>query len=274
MPPRVKNLSNYRNSQLASREAGLNGYDTALLLNAAGRVTEAPSACVFLVRDGVVSTPDLASGILESITRDAVITLCRDELGLAVQERAVDRTELYLADEVFLTGNAVEIQPLVAVDRLPIGAGVSGPVATRLGRLLHDIARGGVPQYARWVTRVDRPRARATEAPGGDGRVGCCRARGGRRRNGKGRHRAMIDRATLDLRLAEHERRVARAERYGAEPGAGSRRGPWRASVAGRCVALARRLDPASAPRAGTSPQCRRIANVSLARIVGQRVVR
>ena len=155
MPPRVKNLSNYRNSQLASREAGLNGYDTALLLNAAGRVTEAPSACVFLVRDGMVITPDLASGILESITRDAVITLCRDELGLAVQERAVDRTELYLADEVFLTGNAVEIQPLVAIDRLAIGAGAIGPVATSLDRLLHDIARGGVPKYERWVTRVD-----------------------------------------------------------------------------------------------------------------------
>jgi branched-chain amino acid aminotransferase len=156
MPPRVKNLSNYRNSQLASREARLNGYDTALLLNAAGRVTEAPSACVFLVRDGVVITPDLTSGILESITRDALITLCRNELGLEVQERMVDRTELYLADEVFLTGNAVEVQPLVAIDRLPIAAGGIGPVTGRLSQLLHDIARGDVPAYASWLTRADR----------------------------------------------------------------------------------------------------------------------
>jgi len=156
MPPRVKNLSNYRNSQLASREARLNGYDTALLLNGAGRVTEAPSACVFLVRDGVVITPDLTSGILESITRDALITLCRDVLGLEVQERAVDRTELYLADEVFLTGNAVEVQPIVAIDRLAIGGGGIGPVTGQLIRLLHDIARGDLPAYATWLTRADR----------------------------------------------------------------------------------------------------------------------
>ncbi|HEY8600608.1 MAG TPA: aminotransferase class IV [Thermomicrobiales bacterium] len=170
MPPRVKNLSNYRNSQLASREARLNGYDTALLLNGAGRVTEAPSACVFLVRDGVVITPDLASGILESITRDALITLCRDELGLAVQERAVDRTELYLADEVFLTGNAVEIQPLVAIDRLPIAAGGIGPVTARLGQLLRDIVRGDLPRYDRWITLADN-HALAAGADAGVGTI-------------------------------------------------------------------------------------------------------
>lgn len=155
MPPRVKNLSNYRNSQLASREARLNGYDTALLLNGAGRVTEAPSACVFLVRDGVVITPDLTSGILESITRDAMITLCRDVLGVEVQERMVDRTELYIADEVFLTGNAVEVLPLTAIDRLTIATGGIGPVTAQLIRLLHDIARGAVPAYASWLTRAD-----------------------------------------------------------------------------------------------------------------------
>lgn len=154
MPPRVKNLSNYRNSQLAYRDARLSGYDAAILLNSDGHVAEGPSACVFLVRDSVVITPDLTSGILESITRDAMIALCREALGLRVEERIVDRTELYVADEVFLTGNAAEVMPITAVDRQMIGGGGIGTVTERLIRLLHDIARGIVPEYASWRTSV------------------------------------------------------------------------------------------------------------------------
>lgn len=154
MPPRVKNLSNYRNSKLASREAQRDGYGTAILLNGAGHVTEAPSACVFLVRDGLVVTPDLTSGILESITRDAIITLCREALRLPVSERAVDRTELYIADEVFCVGNAAEVTPLRAIDGHEINAGEAGPVTQQLRRLLHDVARGIAPDYAAWRTPV------------------------------------------------------------------------------------------------------------------------
>lgn len=156
MPPRVKNLSNYRNSRLASREARRDGYDTAILLNGAGHVAEAPSACVFLVRDGAVMTPDLTSGILESITRDALITLCREALGLEVRERVVDRTELYIADELFLVGNAAEVTPLRAIDGHAVAGGGIGSVAAQLGRLLHDVARGLVDAYDAWRTPVAR----------------------------------------------------------------------------------------------------------------------
>lgn len=154
MPPRVKNLSNYRNSRLASREAHRDGYDTALLLNGAGHVAEGPAACIFLVRDGLVVTPNLASGILESITRDAIITLCREALGLDVHERVVDRTEVYVADEVCFVGNAVEVTAITAVDGHLIGDGTAGPVTRQLERLLHDVARGVDDAYAGWRTAV------------------------------------------------------------------------------------------------------------------------
>lgn len=154
MPPRVKNLSNYRNSKLASREARRNGCDTAILLNAAGQVAEGPAACVVLVRDGAIVTPDLTSGILESVTRDAVLRLARESLGLEVRERPVDRSELYVADEVFFVGNAVEVTPLAAIDGLVVGDGAPGPVTRRLAGLLHDVARGTSADYAEWRAAV------------------------------------------------------------------------------------------------------------------------
>jgi branched-chain amino acid aminotransferase len=154
MPPRVKNLSNYRNGRLAAREARRHGCDAAILLNAAGHVAEGPGACVVLVRDGIVVTPDLSSGILESITRDAILTLAREALGLEVRERVVDRTELYLADEAFFVGNAAEAAPIVAVDGHAVGAGTPGPISQRLAALLHDVARGISPAYAHWRTPV------------------------------------------------------------------------------------------------------------------------
>ena len=154
MPPRVKNLSNYRNSRLASREAHRDGYDAAILLNGAGHVAEGPNACVFLVRDGRVVTPDLTSGILESITRDAIITLCRESLDLEIQERVTDRTELYVADEVFFVGNAAEVTPIRAIDGFAINDGQPGPVTRQLERLLHDVARGLMDTYDAWRTPV------------------------------------------------------------------------------------------------------------------------
>lgn len=154
MPPRVKNLSNYRNSRLAHREARRHGCDTAILLNAAGYVAEGPAACVVLLRDGVVVTPDLTSGILESVTRDAVLTLARASLGLEVRERPVDRTELYVADEVFFVGNAVEITPIVDIDGHAIGDGGSGQVTRQLAALLHDVARGSGADHPEWRTAV------------------------------------------------------------------------------------------------------------------------
>ena len=154
MPPRVKGFSNYRNGQLAGREARLDGYDTAFLLDARGKVAEAPGACVMLVRNGTLITPDVTSSILESITRDALITLARESLGLDVVERQVDRTELYLAEEVFTCGTAAEITPIVAIDRLDVGTGEPGPITRDLERLFHDVLRGQEDRYAHWRTPV------------------------------------------------------------------------------------------------------------------------
>ena len=155
MPPRVKNLSNYRNGQLARMEALLDGYDTSIILNAQGKVSEAPGACVVFIRDGKLVTPDLTSSVLESITRDAILTLAREVLEIPVEERQVDRTELYIADEMFLCGTAAEISPVVEVDKYPIGSGEIGPVTASLERILDDVLRGNETQFERWRTPVE-----------------------------------------------------------------------------------------------------------------------
>lgn len=154
MPPRVKNISNYRNGQLATYEVREDGYDVALMLNAQGKISEAPGACVMMVRDGKLITPDTTSGILESITRDALMVLAREELGVEVQERAVDRTELYMADEVFTCGTAAEITPLVSVDRYKVGSGEPGPLTTQLETLFVNVLRGNEDCWAQWRTPV------------------------------------------------------------------------------------------------------------------------
>jgi branched-chain amino acid aminotransferase len=154
MPPRVKNLSNYRNGQLARLEALQDGYDTAFLLNSVGKVAEAPGACVMLVRDSAVVTPDLTSSVLESITRDALIQIARDELGLPVEERQVDRTELYTADELFMCGTAAEITPVVSVDHYQVGTGEVGPITKALEQAFEATLRGTESRRASWRTPV------------------------------------------------------------------------------------------------------------------------
>jgi branched-chain amino acid aminotransferase len=154
MPPRIKNISNYRNGQLANMEAANNGYDTALILNTQGKVAEGGGACVALIRDGVLITPDTTQSILESITRDSIIELARNELGMQVVERAVDRTELYIADEVFMCGTAFEITPLVSIDKYDIGDGTIGPITRQLEVLLDDTFRGKTGVRPEWRTPV------------------------------------------------------------------------------------------------------------------------
>jgi branched-chain amino acid aminotransferase len=154
VPPRVKAAGNYINARLAIVQARVDGYDNAILLNAEGKVTEAPAACLFLIRDGVAVTPTVTSGILDSLTRSSLLRLFRDELGVAVEEREVDRTELYHADEVFLCGTHTEVLPVVSVDRYPVGSGAVGPLTATLGDLFFDIVRGRVPKYAAWLTPV------------------------------------------------------------------------------------------------------------------------
>lgn len=153
MPPRVKAFSNYHNGRLAVVEARENGHDWPILLNDRHQVSEGPGACVAYVRNGEVITPSLNSGVLESITRDTALTLL-DELGIPVHEREVDRSELYLADEIFFLGTAWEILPVIAIDGLTVGDGKTGPVASRLEQAYSDVVRGRDSRHRDWLTEV------------------------------------------------------------------------------------------------------------------------
>jgi branched-chain amino acid aminotransferase len=158
MPPRVKAGANYHNSRLAQHEAARNGYDTTIILNQRGTVAEAPGSCVVMLRDGRLVTPPGTSGVLEGITVATVAELAEQELGIGLERRELDRTELYVADEAFLCGTLAEIQPIVSIDRLDVGDGVPGQLTRRLQELYERAVRGH-PDYARWVrpVRADEP---------------------------------------------------------------------------------------------------------------------
>lgn len=150
LSPRVKGISNYQNSRMALLEANLCGYDQPILLNAAGKVAESATSCVFVVRDGRLITPSVTSGILESITRRNVIRLATELLDVPVQEREVDRTEMYIADEMFLCGTNAEIRPVISIDDYQVGNGVMGPITQRLADLFGDLVRGDDSRFPEW----------------------------------------------------------------------------------------------------------------------------
>lgn len=158
MPPRIKTGANYHNSRLAHQEAKRNGYDTALILNQRGTVAEAPGACMMMVRNGRLVTTPPVSGVLEGITLDTVAALARDELGVELDTREIDRTELYVADELFLCGTLVEILPITSIDRLPVGDGTPGPLTRKLQERYERAVRTG-SGYERWRTAVYPVRA-------------------------------------------------------------------------------------------------------------------
>lgn len=153
MPPRAKAFSNYHNGRLAVIEARENGHDWPILLNDRYKVSEGPGACVALVRDGVLITPTLTSGVLESLTRATVLTLAR-ELGIPVEQRDVDRSELYLAEEIFFMGTGWEILPVSSVDGLQVGDGAAGPVTARLEREYAAVVRAADERHPEWLTSV------------------------------------------------------------------------------------------------------------------------
>ena len=153
-PPRVKAGPNYQNGRLASLEADAKGFDWAVILTSQGKVSEAPGACLFMVRKGLVTTPPITSGILESITRSTLIDLFSKELGMPVYERDIDRTELYVAEEVFLCGSGAEVTPVVSLDRIDIGDGKVGPVTQKIQRLYFDVVRGIHKGYSEWRTPI------------------------------------------------------------------------------------------------------------------------
>lgn len=154
LSPRVKCGANYINSRVGQREALRNGYDTCIFLNEFGKVAEGPGSCLFIIKDGVLITPQLTDSVLESITRDTVIQLATDELELKVEERTIDRTELYLADEAFLCGSAMEITPIYSIDRYPIGTGKQGELTKKIHLLYLDTARGKLDSRKVWLTPI------------------------------------------------------------------------------------------------------------------------
>lgn len=153
-PPRIKTTANYHNARLTQLQARSDGYDGALMLTPQGKVSEAPIACFFMVRDGVLITPSKTSNILESITRDTILTLWREMSGEPAEERDVDRSELYFTDEAFLCGTGQEILPVTSIDRMKVGDGSIGPVTRRLRRRYFDVVRGLVPDHPEWRTLV------------------------------------------------------------------------------------------------------------------------
>jgi len=152
IPARAKITGIYANSALAKTEANLNGFDEAIMLDERGHVSEGSGENIFVVQDGRVITPPPSSNILVGITRDTVMSLVREELGLEVVERDIDRTELYTSDECFMTGTAAHVTPVVELDHRFIGNGRMGPVTGRLVSLYFDIITGRNRKYSHWCT--------------------------------------------------------------------------------------------------------------------------
>ena len=150
---KAKMMGQYTNSVLAKREAKFGGYDEAILLDVNGFVSEGSGENIFIVKRGVLHTPDLSSSILEGITRETVISLAREQ-GLEVREGRITRDQLWLADECFFTGTAAEITPVREVDDRPIGEGVVGPITKKLQARFFDVVRGSDTSHAAWLTPV------------------------------------------------------------------------------------------------------------------------
>ncbi len=153
LPARGKIVGGYVNMAFQKSEAELNGYDEALVLTSDGHASEASAANLFMVRDGVLITPPVTDDILEGVTRGAMLELARD-LGIPHEIRSIDRSELYLADEVFLCGTGVQISPVYELDHRQIGGGAVGPLTRQIRGRYFDAVRGRLPQYAHWLTRI------------------------------------------------------------------------------------------------------------------------
>ena len=149
----AKAVSNYSNSILANMEALDDGYDEALLLDASGFVSEGAGENIFVVKGGVVYTPDLSAGALNGITRNTILHICKD-LGLEVVQKRITRDEVYIADEAFFTGTAAEVTPIRELDRVEIGIGSRGPITEKIQSAFFDIVNGKNPKYAHWLTKV------------------------------------------------------------------------------------------------------------------------
>ncbi len=150
-PMQAKAASNYANAALARVEALKDGYDEAIMLNYHGKVSEGSAENIFLVNKDEISTPPLSAGILEGITRDSAIKIARAE-GIPVYERDIDREDLYVADEVFMTGTAAEIKSVTEIDNITIGDGNPGEITRKLQNAFHEASRGRDERFIEWLT--------------------------------------------------------------------------------------------------------------------------
>ncbi len=155
MSPKVKVGANYINSRMAQLEALENGYDSAIFMNNAGKIAEGPGSCFFIIRDGKLITPPCSASVLESITRDTIIRLAQEVLNILTIERDIDRTELYICDEAFLCGSAVEVVPVTNIDGYDIcGDHVDSPLTLKIQTAYLDAVCGKFPSYERWLTPI------------------------------------------------------------------------------------------------------------------------
>ena len=149
----AKAVSHYTNSILANMEATEDGYDEAMLLDSAGFVSEGAGENLFIIKNGVIYTPDLSAGALNGITRNTIFAIAKD-MGLEIKEKRITRDEVYICDEAFFTGTAAEVTPIRELDRIQIGAGSRGPITEKIQAAFFDIVNGRNPKYAEWLTKV------------------------------------------------------------------------------------------------------------------------
>ena len=154
LPARGKIVGGYVNMAFQKSEAELNGFDEAVVLTAGGHVNESSAANIFVIRDGVALTPPVSDDLLEGVTRKALMELMRNE-GIETAERSIDRSELYVADEIFVCGTGVQVSPVVEVDHRPVGPGEVGPVARLVRDRYFDAVRGRLPAYRHWLTPIE-----------------------------------------------------------------------------------------------------------------------
>jgi branched-chain amino acid aminotransferase len=163
MPGMAKSVANYANSQLIKMEAVAEGYAEGIALDTQGNLSEGSGQNIFIVRDGIIHTPPVGSSILAGITRDSVVTIAR-ELGFEVREQVLPREMLYIADEVFFVGTAVEVTPIRSVDRIVVGGGRRGPVTEAIQQRFFQVVRGDVPDTHGWLQYVNSPEAATSGA--------------------------------------------------------------------------------------------------------------
>jgi len=154
IPARCKVTGGYVNSALAKTEALEHGYDEAIFLTQDGSISEGSAENIFLIRGGKLITPSPSEDVLEGITRDTVIELAREDLGIETIERSIGRTELYVADEAFLCGTGAQVSPIIEIDKRPLGSGTIGPITSKIQSLYFDVVKGNQKKYLHWLTPV------------------------------------------------------------------------------------------------------------------------